>query len=220
MPTMFEESPSAGANATDGEYIQPTLNDGLRIWWAFYWRNTLIVSILLAALILAVIPFVLRGAITVGTLRSVMSILPWVISYAVSIPVFYFILRKRFRHYRIALIVPPGGPGAEELPPTLPRTLRVWWTFTWRTVVYRLVVGFLLSLPLGLIVGTLSEMFPRWIGTFVFLEVSAVEVVVGLYVIYSNILDEDFAGFRVSLLRRTAAAPVRAATAAIPPAAI
>jgi hypothetical protein len=223
MPTMFEESRSAGvsAGAADSQYVQPTLSHGLRIWWAFYWRTTVASAILVAALILTIKPLFLKGGLSFPAYRSLMAVGPWFITYAVSIPVMYFILRKRFQHFRIGLLSLSGGVAAGEIPPTFPRTLRIWWTFTWRTIVYRLILGFVGNIALGFVLGMLSGIFPRMQGTFTFVMGVLIEGAAGLFVIYSNILDEDFSTFRVALLPRTAAAPVAAAlpTAAIPPAA-
>jgi hypothetical protein len=44
-----------------------------------------------------------------------------------------------------------------------------------------------------------------------------IEAAVGLFVIYSNILDEDFADFRVNLIPRTSPEPATASAPAIPP---
>jgi hypothetical protein len=214
-PIVFDQIPSAGASAAIDDYIQPTLNHGLRIWWAFYWRNTVVSAILVAALILMIKPLLLSGALTIQAYRSFMLVAQWFITYAVSIPVIYFILRKRFQHFRIGLVALRAGVAGEELPPTLTRTLRIWWTFTWRTIVYRLILGFAGNIALGFVLGLLSGIFPRLQATFTFLMSVIIEGAVGLFVIYSNILDEDFSNFRVSLMPRAAAAPV----AAIPPAA-
>ncbi|MGB6430989.1 MAG: hypothetical protein WBF06_10405 [Candidatus Acidiferrales bacterium] len=212
-PSMFGDSHSAETATTVSDYIQPTLGHGLRIWWAFYWRNTVISAILVAALILAAKPLLASGAITRAGFNSLILFGQWIITYAVAIPVFHFILRKRFRDFRIALVVPGGAPSAQVLAPTLPRTLRIWWTYSWRTVIYRLILGFVASLPLGLLIGTLAGIFPRLAPTFSFLAGSIIEGAVGLFVIYSNILDEDFSDFRVNLMPRriSAAVPVPAA---------
>jgi purine-cytosine permease-like protein len=149
--------------------------------------------------------------------RFLMLFGPWVITYAVAVPVFYFILRKRFRDFRIGLVQLRDGVAAEVLPPTLPRTLRIWWTYSWRTVIYRLVLGFVASLPLGILLGTIGSIFPRLAPAVGFLGSSVIEAAVGLFVIYSNILDEDFADFRVNLIPRTSPEPATASAPAIPP---
>jgi purine-cytosine permease-like protein len=217
VPSMFGENPSAETAPIETDYVQPTLGHGLRIWWAFYWRNTIVAAILVAALILAIKPLYLRGAISPEVFRFLMLFGPWVITYAVAVPVFYFILRKRFRDFRIGLVQLRDGLAAEVLPPTLPRTLRIWWTYSWRTVIYRLVLGFVASLPLGILLGTIGSIFPRLAPAVGFLGSSVIEAAVGLFVIYSNILDEDFSDFRVNLIPRTSPEPATASAPAIPP---
>jgi hypothetical protein len=218
--TSDQNPPVASAPAVN-DYIQPTLSHGLRIWWAYFWRNTVVATILYAAATLIIKPLLLKGDLTFETYRILTAVSPWLLTYSVSIPVIYFILRKRFQHFRIGLFALNAGIATEEVPPTLPRTLRVWWTFTWRTVVYRLILGFAGSVVLDVALGFLSATFPRLQGTFTLLMSVIVEAAVGLFVIYSNILDEDFSNFRVSLLPRSASvrAAAPAPAAAIPPAA-
>ncbi|MGB6544421.1 MAG: hypothetical protein WA871_12170 [Candidatus Acidiferrales bacterium] len=149
-----------------------------------------------------------------------MTVGPWAITYAVAVPVFYFILRKKFRYFRIGLTEVNDGAAGKAAEPTLSRTLRIWWTYSWRTIVYRLMLGFIASIPLGIILGTLSGIFPRLAGTFAFLVSSSIEGAAGLFVIYSDILDENFSDFHVSLVPRNAPVRVAAAEIAIPPATI
>ena len=103
------------------------------------------------------------------------------------------------------------------LPPTFRRTARVWWTFCWRAVIYRIIAAVAVSFPLGWTMGFLAAILPgRATSALITLAVQiTLDAVVGMFVIYSNILDEDISDFRVALLPRegptipltTAAAP-------------
>jgi hypothetical protein len=43
---MFDAPRPASSAADPGNYIQPNLGHGLRIWWAFYWRTALSAMVL------------------------------------------------------------------------------------------------------------------------------------------------------------------------------
>jgi hypothetical protein len=122
--------------------------------------------------------------------------------YLAAFLVMAYILRKNFRQFRIGLLSNRGGPGAQTLPPTFRRTFRVWWTFSWRTIIYRLIATFIASFPLGWTVGFLAAVLPRAAYSVIATTVVPVFIdgAVGMYVIYSNILDEDISDFRVALL--------------------
>jgi Na+/citrate or Na+/malate symporter len=88
----------------------------------------------------------------------------------------------------------------QPLPRTFLRTIRVWWTFVWRTFVYSLIASFAGSVLIGTLTGILSE-FGRVMAILTPIVVNVVIAgAVGLFVMYSNILDEEFGDFRVALL--------------------
>jgi hypothetical protein len=96
------------------------------------------------------------------------------------------------------------------------RTARVWWTFTWRSVVYSVVLSFLANVSLGIVTGMLSEMNSTMAVLVPMIRDLLIGAAVGLFVVYSNILDEEFGDFRVVLLPREAAAQAPMA-ASVPP---
>lgn len=202
---MFTAPPAAAETHPAGDYIQPSLNHGLRVWWAYYWPTTLI-----AFGVIAVINFALRAVyentlISGRALGLVARIQPYVVTYLVAIFTIRYILGKRFRHFRIAL-VPRTGSETQPLPRTFRRTIRVWWTFVWRTLVYGLIVTFAGTILLGTLTGVLSEL-GRVMAIVTPIVVSVfISGIVGLFVMYSNILDEEFGDFRVALLPREAEA--------------
>ncbi len=111
----------------------------------------------------------------------------------------HYILSKNFRHFRVGLLSDRGGEGSELMEPTLRRTARVWWTFCWRTFVYGLIATFVTAIPRGVLVGLFgwNRGLEALVGVLVGIALGGA---VGLFVIYSNILDEDFGDFRVCLL--------------------
>jgi len=202
-PTMFE-APHAAPPPEDG-YIQPNLGHGLRIWWAYWWP-TFLLSVFLSIGVNVSLKIAYEYTNIPGRLVGpIVRFDSYAFPYIVGFFILAYVLRKNFRHFRIGLLSNHGGPGAEVLPPTFRRTARIWWSFTWRTIVYRIIVAAAVFFPLGWIVGFLTAIFrgvsavPSLITVFVAV---ANEAVVGLFVIYSNILDEDIADFRVALLPR------------------
>jgi hypothetical protein len=213
---MFEaRSPAATSALPDSNYVQPNFGHGLRIWWAFYWPTTLI-----AGFLLIVLDFWLRKlyedlVLPASVVGPMLKFDGYVLSYVVAFFVMYYILRKNFRHFRIGLLSNRGGEGAQLLTPTFGRTLRVWWTYSWRTLLYTAIVWIAAVLPLSAFarVFNSSPLFTTIIEGLLTLSVSAA---VGLYAIYSNILDEDIAGFRVCLLPRKSESISQPAGAATP----
>jgi hypothetical protein len=79
---------------------------------------------------------------------------------------------------------------------------------------YTAIVWIAAVLPLSAFARVFSSA-PLFTAIFEGLLALSVSAAVGLYAIYSNILDEDIAGFRVCLLPRqaeTSSQPARAAT--------
>lgn len=138
---------------------------------------------------------------------------PYVVEYIVEIFAMYYLLHRRFRRFRIALlpvgVLPENAAGVLPLPATFLRSLRVWWTFTWRKVVYSVIAYVVVLLPLSWFAGIFNPR-PLQAAVFFYLAGIAVSGAVSLFVIYSNILDEDFGKFTVRLVARTivTAAPV------------
>jgi hypothetical protein len=134
-------------------------------------------------------------------LRPILKYDVYIFSYVVAFFAMYYILRKNFRHFRIGLLTHRGGEGSEILETTLLRTARVWWTYSWRSFIYGLIAAFVTAIPRGVLVGLFGR--NRGLESLVAVLVStALSGAVGLFVVYSNILDEDFGDFRVCLLPR------------------
>jgi hypothetical protein len=208
-PTMFASGP-ATPPPQDG-YIQPNLSHGLRIWWAYWWP-TFLLSVLATFFTNLVVRRISDDPRVPGWLPGpILRFDSYFFTYFFGYFMLALVLRKDFRRFRIGLLSNQGGPGAETLPPNIRRTARVWWTFTWRSLVYRIIVAVAVSFPLSWIVGFLTALFrdvPVLPGLIMFLFGVAVEAAVGLFVIYSNILDEDISDFRVALLPPSVPAPV------------
>jgi hypothetical protein len=204
-PSMFDAPQAASAAPSSlSNYIQPNLGHGLRIWWAFFWPATLIVAFLTF-----ILNFWLRWLyentnVPGSLIGPTMKFSPYVLTYIVALFVMYYVLHKNFRQFRIGLLSHRGGEGSGLLKPTLRRTVRVWWTYSWRTLVYGLIAVFVTAIPRGVFVGLFG-----WNHRLEVLVAALVSIAlggaVGLFVIYSNILDEDFGDFRVCLLPRHSA---------------
>jgi hypothetical protein len=192
----------AGASSA-GSYIQPTLGHGLRIWWAFFWRNTAI-SFVLAAALGAAAAFVAQRNHFILNVR-ILTYCGYAIEYITAIFVVHFVVQKKFRTFRIIFTPQGAGDSTQILPPVFSRTFRIWWTFMWRSVVYRIVLALAMSVPLGVVTGAFSAISPQASQLFNGAMQLVISGAVGLFTIYSNILDEDIAGFRVSLAPRNTA---------------
>lgn len=184
FPSLAGERPEARSGVPEDNYIQPNLGHGLRIWWALFWRTTLASMIMYG-----------------GSVRALHSVLPsyfsYSVDYAVTLGMMYFILRKRYRHFQIRLV--SRTDRSQTQPLTFLRSVRIWWTFTWRTLVYRIVLSFVMSVPVGFLRGAVAVIYPPFGPVFGLLVGLAIEAGVGLFVIYSNILDEEMSDFCVTL---------------------
>ena len=213
---MFE-TPSSGREIllSAGDYVQPNLGHGLRIWWAFYWRTTLIAIILTLALNAGLRRLYESMNVPGSVIGPVMTYDIYFFNYAAALFVMYYILRKNFRHFRVGLLSNYGGEGAQPLRPTLRRVLRVWWTYSWRSLFYLAIAWIVVVYPMAWFLGIFNP-GPVFVAVFSVVFGLFVSAAVGLFAIYSNILDEDIADFRVCLLPRQAASTVSVTSVSSP----
>lgn len=203
---MFETPHVAASPALADDYIQPNFGHALRIWWALFWRTSVVAGILSYGLVLLVRNLYVDGDLTAKAAVLISRYGGYVLNYAVAFFVMYYVLHKTFRRFRIALFENWSTPQARTLEPTLPRSARIWWTYTWRTIVYTIVAYVAAMLPLNALVGLLS--LGPVNGAFVsFVAGIAIGGAAALFAIYSNILDEDFGNFRVAIAPRTFSVP-------------
>lgn len=205
----------ADNTSSQENYIEPNLAYGLRIWWAYYWPTFLISSFLIGILM-----FLLRRAwehvlVSTQVVLWANRILPYAVTFVVSILGIYRVLGKNFRSFHIALLPRNATFGVEPpLSRTLKRTLHVWWAFIWRTIVYSAIFRVAGSLALGLSIGILAAIGGTMVATIV--STVLIDGAVGSFIIYSALLDEELGDFRVTLVPRMA---VLSATPAVEPAA-
>lgn len=208
---MFNAPSASAAALPQNDYIQPNLNHALRIWWAYYWPtfliSTFIIFVGMVSLQIAWQDAKISGNFVLWGNR----ILPFVATYGVSILTIRYIFGKRFRHFRIALLPLNSACGTEPLPRSFRRSMRLWWAFCWRAVVYSIIVRVAASVVLGYTIAVLSEMGHLMAVLIPLVSQIAIDGAVGLFVIYSAILDEDFGDFRVCLMPRKPAEPVASA---------
>lgn len=215
LPSLFEPAPRSDAAPPVDDYIPPTLGHALRVWWAYYWP-TMVISLLLGILLDQIVRLLYENLIVSAiVLRPVMKFGGYVINYVVAFFVLRYLLGKTFRHFKLGLISADGASPARQLEPTFARTLRVWWTFTWRGVVYGLLAFALVILPMGIFFGILTPN-PVLLNLFYLALGTVIGGFIALFVIYSNILGEDFGDFRVVLLPRENPAQAGDPLAAMP----
>jgi hypothetical protein len=195
------------------DYIQPNIGHALRVWWAFYWR-TLVTALVLTTVATGVIRLMYQAHLISPYLAVwTAKVIPYVFFYSTAIPVMRFVLHKRFRHFRIAVWSQGGQPPSSDEKPTYNQAIRVWWAFTWRVAVYGALATTMAGFPLRFVAGLfapspeMSRLLEMVIGMIV-------QAAVALFVLYSNILDEDMADFHVGLL--TNESPEQVAAEAVP----
>ena len=116
-------TPAVPAAPAEKYYIQPTLGHALRIWWAFFWRNTLIsVGIVI---VLSVALMALTRYIPFSRTSSLIPYSSYGIEYTVAIFVIYYVMRKKFRHFRI-ILTEQRDSAVDILEPTFGLTFRIW----------------------------------------------------------------------------------------------
>jgi hypothetical protein len=207
-PSMFGDGPAAQADLAPNDYIQPNLGHGLRIWWAFFWRNTLVALGLSFQLGVAVQWLAGRGVVSDRMRPLFLQFGAYALNYVPAIFVMYFIVRKRFRGFRIRLTTIGGGDSPRTLQPTPKRVFRIWWTYTWRTAVYTVVLSVAMNVPMGFLIGAATVISPTFGRVFTVFQSLVVAGAIGLFVIYSNILDEEIADFCVGLVPTAPLTPV------------
>lgn len=200
-PSMFN-APSPSSAAPDRNYIQPTLNHGLRIWWAYYWPTTVASGLLTFSGAYCIRVLYQRVMISGSSARPLLIALPYASTAFIGLLIFRYLLGKRFRHFRLALLPREMNADAVPLRVSWNRSTRVWWTFTWRSILYAIVLSFLLNISLGIFLGMLRESSPVLAALIPVIEGLIIAAAVGLFIIYSNVLDEEFSDFRVALLPR------------------
>src|SRR5271167_70641 len=109
-PSMFDSlTPVPIAAPNSQEYIQPTFNDGLRIWWAFFWPASLASGVLVFLGLVWIKYIYQNSSVSGSTLRYSRTVAPYLISYAVAFFVMYYLLHKNFRKFHIGLLSNGGG---------------------------------------------------------------------------------------------------------------
>jgi hypothetical protein len=215
-PGSFDAASLERSSPSQENYLQPNLGHGLRIWWAYYWPTSLI-----SFIIIVVLSVMLRKAwendvLSTQVVRWANQILPYAVLSAVSILGVWRILAKKFHSFSIALLPRAPATGSQPLPLSLQRILRVWREFIWRVVVYSVILRIAGSIALSLTIGILATLGGRT-GAFVsFVSQGLMDAAVGLFVIYSGILDEEYADFRVTLVPRAVVSAAPAVEPASP----
>ena len=215
-PGSFDAASLERSSPSRENYLQPNLGHGLRIWWAYYWPTSLISFFLIVVLTTLLRKAWENDVLSTHFVLWANRILPYVITSAVSMLGIWRILRKKFRSFSIALLPRAPASGTEPLSLSFQRTLRVWWEFIWRNVVYSVVLRIAGSIALSMTIGILAALGGPMREIVPFVSQVLIDGAVGLFVIYSGILDEEFADFRVTLVPR---APILSAVPSVEPAA-
>src|SRR5579872_2427045 len=200
-PSILE--PPARTSLVPGldDHVQPNLGHALRIWWAYYWPTTLITFILSYLLGLAIRALYENFVASANLLLPISKYGSYVINYIVAFFVMRYVLGKTFRHFKLILISNASDSSSQLLQPTFMRTLRVWWILTWCTVLYGLLGLAFVLYTMQWFVGIFRPS-PLFASLFFLLLGTALGGAFSLFIIYSNILEEDIGDFRVALSPR------------------
>ena len=199
-PGIFDAASPQSASPAQGNGLQPTLGHGLRIWWAYYWPTFLISSFIIGVLTVVLSKAWENFMVSTQVVGWANRILPYVVIFAVSLLGIWRILGKKFESFSIALLPRDSAFGAVPLSRSFQRTLRVWWAFIWRAVVYSVIFRIAGSIALSMTIGILAELGGPMRAIVPFVSQVLIDGAVGLFVIYSGILDEEFGDFRVTLV--------------------
>lgn len=212
---MFAQASSSEDAPALAGYIQSNLGHALRIWWAYFWPTTLIGFALTYLLELTVKVLFERVLVPAKVLVPIERYGGYVLTYVTAFFVLHYVLGKTFRHFRIGLLPREEESTEQELRRTFARTLRVWWTFTWRTVLYGLLGLVFVSYPMAWFLNIFQ---PGIVFTTLFFLLLGIVLngAFSLFVIYSNILEEELGDFRVVLLPREKAFPAEQPLASEP----
>lgn len=191
------------------------LNHGLRIWWAYYWPTMLASNILVFCTAYWLRVFAASRIISAAAYLWTARLQGYVLTALLGIFAIYYVLRRSFLHFRIELRPRNAPDSSAKLPVTMARSLRVWWTFTWRTLGYLAVAFVIVLMPVSWFVNLFAPgpVFSSYFGLLLGLIVNGA---ISLFVIYSNVLDEEFGDFTVRLVPREPAAAIPSATPASP----
>ncbi len=151
---------------------------------------------------------VIKGVVPLASQALLIQAGSILLNYIPASVVLYFVFKKNFRSFRIRLTPGNAVESREELPVTPMRALRIWWTYTWRGIVYLVVLLVAMNVPMGFVTGAITVISPalgQAFGQFLGIVIAGA---VGLFVIYSNLLDEDIGDFHVGLVSRSATAPM------------
>jgi hypothetical protein len=214
-PSMFVTAPSSVSAAPPSDYITPTLNHGLRIWWAYYWPTMIVANILVYCTAYWLRIFYQNSVLSATAVIWTARLQPYVITALLGILAIYYVLHRNFLHFRIELRPRTAADAADKLPVTMARSMRVWWRFTWRTLAYLAVSFVIVMMPVSWFVGLFAP-GPVFSSLFGLLLGLIVNGAISLFVIYANVLDEDFGDFTVRLVPREPAPAIPSATPAAP----
>ncbi len=210
LPSITGQTAARDSRSPYDSYIQPTLGHGLRIWWALYWRTS-VIGVLLVLAVGDVAEILSRnGLLTSGARTAIVTASAYVLTFVAAYFVMHYVVRKRFRGFRVILSPAAAAGVGPELEPTRRRTTRIWWTYTWRSLIYLVLLSIAANIPLGAFLFAVGAISVKWVPVARFVVSMVLNGAVGLFVIYSNILDEDIAGFRVGLAPATDGSPFAA----------
>lgn len=198
----------AGISYSTREWITPTFSHALRVWWAYYWPTWLIAAAIQFGAGVGLFAMARAGDLTPDEQTWILRVMPFVATAAVGLFVFQYLLTARFGNFRIAIFPATYGENQLSLPPTFAHGTRIWMAFTWRAILFSVIAGFFVTFPLNAIVAivTFGTMPPLVAAVLVGALLNGG---VGLFVMYSSILDEEFGTFSVRLVPRQPGPPVQ-----------
>jgi hypothetical protein len=188
--------------ALESSFIQPTFVHALRIWWAFYWPQCLAALALFVGWMAGLASLSRHAVITSSIVLLLLVIAGELICVGLtSYFAMYYVLNRQFRNFRVAFVDADDFDHPQVVPRTFQRVVRVWWPYSWRALIYCMILRVVAALPIGFFVALINR--TPIIGQIAsFLFEAAIIGGVGLYLFYDLILDDRFGDARVCLLPR------------------
>ena len=100
QPSLFHAPEASRSSLPDSGYIQPTLNHGLRIWWAYYWPTILAEAFLGFFISVSLRLLYQEVIISARTFLWASRVERYSLVCFISLFSINYVLRRRFRRFR------------------------------------------------------------------------------------------------------------------------
>jgi len=133
------------------EKIEPTYGMAIKFLWAMVWRQFVLALIVIGigVGVSFILPSLNNTAVISVLIVSSTTLIP---TYLVLIPVYatYKTLQIKFNDFTIILLEQLSDGKEKIAKPNWKLSLKFWWAFAWRATLVAMVLGALISFPIGI----------------------------------------------------------------------